>query len=437
MDIKKILFVVLIILMSGFTSALVIPRGDAVKIYLISQSPDPIEPGGYLELRFKLENIGADYAKDLVFEVMPEYPFSLDKGTSAQKRLGDMYMQQVDEESYILYYKIRVDKDAIDGNNPIKVRYSVDDGSTWTRTQFDIRIQTSNLIVGVNKIIVDPEEIAPGKIASLTLVLENNADSLLRNVKVKLGVVTQTTTTTTVTTAEIPITPVSSTNEKMVGNIGPHQLKNVTFDVIADSDAVSKIYKLPLVMSYNDVAGTNYTQTYYTSLIIGEKPDLSASIESSEIISGGKTGLVSIKLTNKGSSDIKLLNVELMQSDSYEILSSEQVYVGNIDSDDYESADFRLYVKGTRNKAVQLPIRLEYRDSNNKEVKEDNILQLRLYSSSEAKRYGLVKAGSPITSIIFLLIVLLGVWFYLKKKKGIDIFSMAVSKIKSLRKKKN
>jgi hypothetical protein len=433
---RKEIIIIIFVLMCSLVSGIIVPRGDAIKVYLISQNPDPIEPGGYVELRFKIENIGADYAKNLVFELIPEYPFELDKGISAEKRLGDMYMQQVDEDAYIVYYKVRVDKDAIDGNNQIKLRYSTDDGLTWTRNQFDIRIQTTNLIVGISKVIVEPEEIAPGKTASITLVLENNADSLLKNVKIKLGVVTQITTTTTVTTTEIPLTPIGSANEKSVGNIGPHTQKNITFDVIADSDAVSKIYKLPLIISYNDFAGTNYTQTYYTSIIIGEKPDISPSIESSEIISSNSVGKVSIKFTNKGASDIKLLNAMLLQSESYEILSPDQVYVGNIDSDDYESAEFNIYAKRTSAKVVQLPLRLEYRDSNNKEIKQDVILQLRLYSGSEAKRFGLVKASSPLSSIIILLIILVGLWYYLKKRKNIDILQITIAKIKNFRKPK-
>ena len=162
---RKEIIIIIFVLMCSLVSGIIVPRGDAIKVYLISQNPDPIEPGGYVELRFKIENIGADYAKNLVFELIPEYPFELDKGISAEKRLGDMYIQQVDEDAYIVYYKVRVDKDAIDGNNQIKLRYSTDDGLTWTRNQFDIRIQTTNLIVGISKVIVEPEEIDPGKTA--------------------------------------------------------------------------------------------------------------------------------------------------------------------------------------------------------------------------------------------------------------------------------
>ena len=111
------------------------------------------------------------------------------------------------------------------------------------------------------------------------------------------------------------------------------------------------------------------------------------------------------------------------------------MYIGNIDSDDYESAEFNLHVKGTRDKSVQLPLRIEYRDSNNNEFKKDTILNLRLYSGSEAKKYGLVPASNPLKSILFLAIVLWGIWFYYKKKKNKDLLKISIEKLKILKQK--
>lgn len=438
-NIKEIgLFLVILILFCETAVALIVPRGDSVEVSLTSQTPDPVEPGGYVELRFKVENIGAEYAKDVVFELLEGYPFSLDQGVSAKREVGDMYMYQAGEEAYVLYYKVRVDKDAIDGDNEVKLRFSTDDGYTWSRENFDIRVQTSQPVLSVNSVILEPDQIAPGKTSDITIILENKADSLLRNIKVNLGVLTKTTTTTTVTTTELPLTPVGSSNEKMIDSISPHKTKNVTFKLIADADATSKIYKLPLNLEYSDILGTNYSKTYYTSVIVGEEPELVVSIESSEIISSGKAGTVSLRFTNKGSSDLKFVYAELMQSEKYDMISSPGVYVGNIDSDDYESADFDLYVKRTRDKIVQLPLRIEYRDSNNKEFKKDLILKLNLYSSSTAKKYGLVASSSPIYSILLILIILFLLRWYIKRKKHIDIFKVVWEKIKNfrLRKKK-
>jgi hypothetical protein len=447
MKLNKILLAIIFIILIGIVSAEPVPKYGAVVVRdevtyglldpstnMVNQVPDPVEPGGYVEVRFKVENIGAHVVENLVFELIPQYPFSLNPGTKAIQRIGEIYMYQTGDEAYVIYYKLRVDKDAIEGDNPIKVRYSVDSGLTWTSKEFHIRVQTQDAMVSIEDVILEPEQIAPGKEAELTLTIQNNEDTLIKDIRVNLGILTKI-VTTTVTTSELPITPVGSTNEKTIRNIGAHQSNNVTFNLIADPDAESTIYKLPITISYIDNAGTNYSKIYYTSIVVGEKPDLTTVIEESEIITSGKTGEVSLRFTNKGASDVKFLYVELLKSENYEILSQPNVYIGNIDSDDYESAEFNLHVKGTRDKAIQLPLRIEYRDSNNNEFKKDTILNLRLYSGAEAKRYGLIPASNPLKSILFIVIVLWGIWFYYKKKKNKDLLKISIEKLKILKQK--
>ena len=129
---NKILLAIMFIVLVGLVSAEPVPRYGAVVIRdevtyglldpdtnMVNQVPDPVEPGGYVEVRFKVENIGAETVENLVFELLPQYPFSLDRGSKAVKMVGDI-VYQAGDEAYILYYKLRVDKDAIEGNNPIK-----------------------------------------------------------------------------------------------------------------------------------------------------------------------------------------------------------------------------------------------------------------------------------------------------------------------------
>ncbi len=450
MEIKNIgILIVMLVLISSIVAAVeIVPRGTSVEIrhsanwdinevdnYLVNQNPDPAEPGGYVELRFKAENIGADYAKDVLFELLPSYPFTLDKGMSAIRKAGELHMSQVGEEAFMLYYKLRVDKDAVEGNNPIKLRYTNDGGITWAQVEFDVRVQTHDAILNVVSVESSPSEVTPGATTILTITLENMADSLLKDIKVNLGILIKTTTTTAVITSELPFSPLGSTNEKFIEYINAHESKNISFKLITDADASSKVYKLPLIIEYSDELGENYIKEYYTSLIIGEYPDLVTSIDSSEIVSDGDVGVVSLKFTNKGSSDIKFLYVELMQSGKYEIISPAAVYVGNIDSDDYETVDFKIYVKGTRDKMIQLPLRLDYRDANNKGFKKDVILNMRLYSSSEAKKYGLVSGGGSSGKFILFLLIVGGIWYYIRKKKG-KKDPKIISKIKEIVKKK-
>lgn len=444
-QIKNIILALLVVLICALVSAEPVPRYGAIVIrdevtyglldsqaVLLNQIPDPAEPGSYVEIRFKIENIGAENVDSLILELMPEYPFSLDSGESRLKRIGDMHMQQVGEEAFVAYYKLRVDKDAIEGNNPIQIKYTVD-GQAWTKKEFYVRIQTNDAILSIESVKSEPEQIPPGAAAKLIISLTNNADSILKDIKVNLGVLTALTTATGYQLIELPFTPIDSANEKMIKNIGAHESKDVEFNLVADASADSKIYKLPITLEYSDGLGKNYSKNYYTSLIVGEDPDLIASIDTSEIISSSQKGKVSVRFTNKGASNLKFLYVELLQSEKYDIISQPSLYVGSIDSDDYETADFDIYVKKTRDSTVQMPLRVEYRDANNKQFKKDVILSLNLYSSSQAQRYGLVKAGNSSLNFLVIVVILAGIWYYFKKRKKINLIKVAWDKIKSLK----
>ena len=432
MKIKNIgIYVLLTVLMCSMAYAVIVPRGESIEVrdssrwnisdkdyQLVNQNPDPAEPGGYVEIRFKVENVGADYAKDVVFELLPEYPFSLDRGMSATRRIGDMYMYQVGKEAFILYYKLRVDKNAVEGNNPIKLKYSLDDGAIWRRVgPFDVRIQTHDAILAVNSVVSEPKEMPQGAVSLLTINIENMADSLLKDIKTTLEILTKTTTTTGVTTEELPFSPVDSTNEIIIKNLDSHESKNITFRLMVDADAESKNYKVPLKIEYSDELGKNYTKNNYIGMIVGSKPDITANIENSDVYFSGSAGEISVKFVNKGSSDIKFVYATLQNSKEYEIVSPAGVYVGNIDSDDYETAEYTIYVKRTRKKSLALPLLIEYRDANNKLYTENMNINLKLYSASQAKRYGLIKSNKAIGFFITVIIVAAGIFFYRKYKK--------------------
>ena len=109
----------------------------------------------------------------------------------------------------------------------------------------------------------------------------------------------------------------------------------------------------------------------------------------------------------------------LLESDDYAIISSPKVYVGNIDSDDYETAEFTIYVTKVKEKEIDLPMLVEYKDDNNKGYSRRINLGLRLYSSTEAKKLGLVKSSKFVGISIAIVIVVIGLlaYYYWKKEK--------------------
>ena len=201
---------------------------------------------------------------------------------------------------------------------------------------------------------------------------------------------------------------------KSIVSIGPKQIANVTFQLTAEPDAASKLYKVPLSIIYKDDLGRNYSKDNVISLAVGDIPEMRFTVDSSTIYKAKQAGTVTIKAANTGLGDIKFLNIRLQESDAYTIISPAEVYVGNIDSDDYETADFKLYALS---KDLTLPLTITYMDANNQQYVENIDLAVPLYSTSQAKKLGLAQGNGFVGYLIIIIIVGAGYYWYRKRKK--------------------
>lgn len=377
-----------------------------VKVSLISQSPDPVEPGDTVDVRIKVENLGDQAAKDFQLEIMPEYPFTLYNSEDKLKSLSSL--SAGDEYGINYKYTIKVDEKAVTGTSKLKFRYKYI-GSSWVESSFDINIQSAEALLLIKEIKTVPEVLAHGEKGTIYLALENSADSLMRDISVDIDLSSST----------MPISPLNTGTEKKIKTLKPKETQNLSFDIITLATADSKVHKVPIVLSYYDAIGTKHNKSDVISVIISSEPDLSYYIDESEILSAGTSGKVSIKLVNKGAEDVKYVNVKLKDSVNFVKLSADEVYAGNIDSDDYETAEFNIFVN-RKVKALELPLAIAYKDSINRDYKEEVSIPLKLYSSSEAKKYKLA-AGSSYLGLLIVLIVAAGGFFayrrYYKKSK--------------------
>lgn len=412
---KKVIFLIIMILAVSIVSAELRSMPD-IDLTLLSQKPDPVEPGSYVELRFKLENFGYEDAKDVEVQIVPKFPFSLDPGEKKIHEIGIVGGRQVSAKAYTFDYKLRVDSDAVLGENEIDIQWRTKD-STWITQKFKVDIETTAALLSLTEFTSDPLRIKPGEVATIEMNLFNGAHSFIRDVKVKLNLIKMVQTSTGTMVEELPFSPIGSSEEKIIMKIDGRSETTVSFDLVTNADAETRIYKLPVSLSYTDSTGKRYNQSNIISLIVGDEPDIIVGIDDSEIYKVGQTGEVSIKFVNKGFSDIKFLYVQLKSSPYYKILSSENSYIGNIDSDDYETADFKLYLRNIENGHVILPLAIEYKDANNVEYEKAVELKLKLLSEDEAIEVGLKKSNKTAGIIITVVIVVLGFLIYRKLKK--------------------
>ena len=129
------------------------------------------------------------------------------------------------------------------------------------------------------------------------------------------------------------------------------------------------------------------------------------NLEDRDVYQKGQRGKVVISLSNIGASDINYVTLDLQSSESYESLSTSTVYIGNLESDDYETAQFDLYIKEYQPE-LPLSFKLYYKDNFNKEYQEDLTLPLKLFTAREAAMYGLSKKKSNLLVIMIITIII-------------------------------
>jgi len=419
---SKALFVVLIALMAvvglpGIVSA-ASSSFPQITVTLINQEPDPVAPGNTADVRFRIENEGAGPASNMEIKLVPAYPFSFYGQESEVKNIGTLTGYQTGDIGVKEKWKLLVDTGAATGDNTIEFWYRINQGIWIKSGDFTLSVQSRGAVLAINQIKTEPDKIVPGTETKVTFVLDNLADNALMDIKLNLGILTEVSTATAVTFRELPFTPIGSGNEQTLKKLEAGKIAEITFNIFTDADAASKVYKVPYNLTYSDASGADFSRAGIVGWLVESEPDLTVNIDKTEVYSAGAKGNIDIKLVNKGFSDIKFLDVKLTEGNGFTLLSNPEVYIGKLDSDDYETAEYTLMVSSDAKDKITLPLHVEYRDANGQLFVKDLPLELKLFSGAELKQRTNGNA-SPLPAIIIVaVIVIAGILIFRRIKKG-------------------
>ena len=383
----------------------------------LNQYPDPASPGEYVELRFKVQNFGQEVAEDVKFQIIPSFPFSIDTTSAPIIELGDLTPGHRGEDAHILFYRLRVDENAVEGDNEVGLKYYTKEFGWQTLKPFTLRVETNDTMLVIKELLID-SAVEAGKPFDLTLKIQNLADSSVKNIKASLELVRKLSTSTIVSYEDMPFSPYDSSNEQFIELLTGGETGEVVFKLIPDTDAESKPYKLSLTLSYSNAVGTDFEDTHTIGISVKDEPKILMNLEDIEVYESNKKGRVTFSISNIGTSQIKFVVVEMLNSDSYKVLSSDKVYLGNLESDDYETAEYNLFLTGQGDNSFNLKI--SYTDNYNNELEKLISLPITIYSDKEVKTYGLTDESNGRTALLLLLLLfLIGYAYksYKKKKK--------------------
>lgn len=347
--------------------------GGQLVLNVTKYYPYPAEPGNYIDLWFDVINDGPDAANNVTCEFVAAYPFSLNPGDSASQ-----YVRQLQgRQGWLLKYKVLVDPAAVEGDNDAKVRCRTP-ATDWIENKISVSVRSPQAILEVGSIVVEPETAKPAGRVAVRFTVENKGDSAVKDLSAKIDVSGQ----------DIPLAVVQSGAEKRLRELLPGENSTVGVELAVLSNAEPKIYKVPLVLSWSSTLGSAYSKTEYIALTIGQQPQLTVGLDSTDIVLPGKNGRVVIRVANAGPAAAKFVRVSL-QPDGYQLITSGESYIGNIDPDGVETAEFKLAADAG---ASELPIRMlvAYEDANGQSYTDSREVRVKLYTEEEAYRLGLL-----------------------------------------------
>jgi len=389
MKMKKIIAIVMFLLMAFSVSAV---GGAMVKASILRYDPTPAEQGRTVDVWVQLTNPGTAASK-VAAKFVPEYPFSLPEEAQGEFELGTIAAT----ESKVQKFTVFVDSSAPNGDNMIKFQYRYS-SDQWIELETPITLQAKGAVLVVDSYKVTPSPVIPGQTVIVELELRNAGRLAVKNVDVSIDLTDE------------KFSTIGTGTKQRVSYIGIGETEKVTFQLASDTSTEVKVYNIPVTFAYEDERNTAYTDTAKISLVVNAKPEISLTVDSTKFDSKKVPGTVSLKVVNKGVVNLKYMTVRLVQTDQYEVLSpSNEAYVGNLDSDDFETVDFTVkpLVDGPR-----LSVQLEFKDPYNMDFSQQYDLPLRIITAKE-----LGQKKTPWVAIVVGLLVVAGIIYWWRKGK--------------------
>ena len=400
---KNLLILSMLIMVLIVPSVMAQIEDASLSAELSTYDPIPAIPGRSVDIWITLQNLGNAEAKDVTVEFVDTSAFTLQSENDRITKISRISSRS----DYLLKYKVKVSQNAIDGTNYLTLKYGLN-GLNYEK-KIGIDVKSTDAPITISSVKVEPNPIVPGSKSKVTISIKNLASSInVRDLTVSMGLSPVAVSTTVI---DLPFVPVGSASRKTIDVVRAGQTSEVSFDIAAYPNAKAQIYKIPVTLSFSDDSGKDYEEIVLIGLEVNSKPDVLVIIENGDITTQTKEGEIIFDITNRGLSDVKLMTATLEDADGFEVLSpSNTLYIGNVDSDDFESASFDI--KATKEGNLKLPLKIEFKDSFNNKHTEEFELEYVVRDGDSNKG-----SSGTIIFVVIIIIIIVGVIIYKRRKK--------------------
>lgn len=356
----------------GSTLGADLDRG--LNISLLSQDPDPAKPGDILEIRLSVENTGYDDIENSYLEIQPGYPFKSLTGEKLVENIGTLGKRSEDERRKVVKFKLGIENDVNKGEYPLKVHFYTtnndNEASIIREISIDIDSESNAEIESISV-----EKLVPGEKTNLVFGIKNAGKSPLKNAMFSWEC------------ANDVILPVGSSNVRHINVIDVGKTVNVSFNVLTNVNTKPGLYKLDMLLTYDDIenlqtitqAGTVENQKRKeikskSGIYIGGTTDFDIAF-----MERSPTGHYTFSISNIGNNGANSVKISVPPQANWTITDgSDSVILGNMQKGDYTNVDFNLEPVST---GQELPLKFEISYTSSDGLRQIQEKTLPLYSS--------------------------------------------------------
>ncbi len=373
-----------------------------LKIQELKYNPYPAEAGKYMDLWIKIENVGTEESKDVTCVLLPEYPFSLDANENATRHIGKL----PGAKEVILQYKLRVDSNAVEGWNEMKIKCQAENSNSWVIHKFEIYVESKTPEFAIGSIVSEPTKLFPDS-------EENKLSIEIQNI----GTGDAELVTTEIILPEGIVPTESYSNIANLGTIKEGESKTAEFYIDVNANTTPGNYKAKLIIKYKDSNNNRKeykNQTLDVNIAVKSLPlfKIENIITNPDKISQGDKVILKLKIKNCGFKEAKSVSIKIYKQSTQPFDFDEKYdYIGNLKPNQTGEAIFRFDVDKNANLKTYL-LKAEVRYLIDDEVK---IVEKQIPIKVEKEKKDSKLFFLRILFIAF--VVLLGVYYGWKKVK--------------------
>jgi hypothetical protein len=258
-----------------------------------------------------VENGGISDATNLTLTLLPTFPLSSYGGGSLRASIGKIGGLQFSQDSTQLNFRLFVDEKASDGSQPLEIRYSLGDGTSYAITKANVSIESQETDF----------QIFAKQLSEFTtsLLVANTGKNNAQAVIIAVG------------------------DKQTPYNLGNLAKGNLTSLTISTPVEVSSGGPVEITVYYADASGTRRTKESLVQFASGGKQDIEAFLQTS-----GSSGTISVGVVNTASTAIAGVVAQLE-------LTGESSIIGNLNAGDYTVVSFTLPTVSANESSSAMP----------------------------------------------------------------------------------